>query len=199
MPFSVLEVTLFWLPVVLSTTLYGIEFAGYVALAQRLLSAPLALVGRSLSDVYQVRITGHGEAISNRMVRMTFLLIGGTLALAAPACIILWLWGPPIFVFVFGGNWSIAGEVVAILAPLAVFQLCGGIVTRLLIEIGRQELRLVAFLALLISMLITFYLGSSLQWTAITTLSVMSVNGCTIFALWIVASLLVFRTATRSD
>jgi O-antigen/teichoic acid export membrane protein len=198
MPSVALEVSLFWLPVLLCSTVYGIETAGQVALVQRLLSAPLALVGRSLSDIFQVRITGHGIAIPSRLVRATITVIAGAIALAIPVCIVMVFWGPAIFIFAFGANWALAGNVVAIMAPLMVFQLCGNIITRLLIEIGRQELRLVAFVALLISMLSTFYAGFLMQLSALTTLTIMSVCGCAIFAIWISISLVICRNYARA-
>lgn len=199
MPAATLEVVFFWLPVLLSTIVFGIELAGHVALVQRILSAPLALVGRSLADIYQVRITGHGAAMPDHMIRATFVVIGGVIALAAPVCLIFFLWGEPIFRIVFGPHWTIAGNIVGLLAPLATMQLCGNIITRLLIVTGRQELKLFAYLALIASTLTTFYLGSQLAWGPLRTLAIMSASNCLIMTAWILTSLLVCRSMAEAN
>jgi O-antigen/teichoic acid export membrane protein len=199
MPSAAIEVAFFWLPVLLSSALYGVELGGQVALVQRLLSAPLSLFGRSLSDVYQVQITGHGTAVPERIVRATVKVIGSTLGLAIPGWLILVAFGIPIFTLMFGANWGPAGKIVAILAPLVAFQLCGNVITRLLIEIGHQEVRLFAYLLLLASVLISFSLGYYFQWTIFSTLTAMSATGCAIFAAWIVASIAICRELTKNS
>lgn len=198
MPSAALEVASFWLPVLLSSALYGVELGGQVALVQRLLSAPLALLGRSLSDVYQMQITGHGTMVPERIVRATVMVIGGTLGLAVPGWLVLYAFGTPIFALVFGANWGPAGEVAVILAPLAAFQLCGNLITRLLIEIGRQEVRLIAYLILVASISINFSLAYYFQWGLFGTLTVISVASCIIIAVWIIASITICYTLNKS-
>jgi O-antigen/teichoic acid export membrane protein len=93
----------------------------------------------------------------------------------------------------FGPGWTSAGAITGILLPMAILQLSGNILTRLLIEIGRQELRLVAYLAWLVSMLASFYAGYQLQWSMFATLEITSICGCVILAVWICASFALCR------
>jgi O-antigen/teichoic acid export membrane protein len=176
----------------LATIAFGVDYGGQVALAQRILSAPLALFGKNLSDIYHVRI---GRHMTDRTMRATVLLVAATLGLAAAPCVILALWGGTIFSIVFGQGWREAGAATAILAPLMTFQLIGGVITRLLIEINRQELKLFAGLAMLISMLSSFVAGASYQWSPASTLVVMSALGCVISASWIAISVNAARSA----
>jgi O-antigen/teichoic acid export membrane protein len=193
MPSTALEVTLFWLPVLLSSSVYGADLGGQVALAQRILAALLAIVGKNLSDVFQVQITGQGSENPVQAVRSTQRLIGATIALAVPLCIACILWGPLAFTVIFGPGWTSAGAITGILLPMAILQLSGNILTRLLIEVGRQELRLVAYLAWLVSMLASFYAGYQLQWSMFATLEITSISGCVILAVWICASFALCR------
>jgi O-antigen/teichoic acid export membrane protein len=194
MPSTALEAAFFWLPVVLTSSFYGIEQAGYVALAQRLLGAPLSLIGRSFADVYHVRITGHTRAISVRMMRTTLVLIAAILALGMLVCAIFLIRGGAIMSIVFGTKWAASGQIFGLIGILTSFQMCGQMVTRLLIQVGRQELKFFAFIALLASIFGSFYVGYYLSWSLLKTLGLMVITGAFIFSIWIPSSLLFCRT-----
>jgi O-antigen/teichoic acid export membrane protein len=193
MPSTALEAAFFWLPVVLTSSFYGIEQAGYVALAQRLLGAPLSLIGRSFADVYHVRITGYTRAISIRMMRTTLILIAAILSLGILVCAIFLIWGGPIMAIVFGAKWASSGQIFGLLGIMTTFEMCGQMVTRLLIQVGRQELKFVAFVTLLSLTFASFYAGYYLSWDLLKTLGLMATMNAFIFAIWIPSSLLSCR------
>lgn len=197
MPSGVLEAALVWLPVILSSAIYGLVFAGYVALAQRVFGAALSLLARSAADVYQAHISAHGAKVTDKVIHATVLLLGAMMLISAPICALIFFWGGPLVALIFGAKWAPAGGVVAALAPMAACQLCGSILTRLLIEATRQELKLHAIVAFLACIFASFGAGYVLGWSGVSTLWVASSSSCAVFGLWFAASVLVCRMDWR--
>lgn len=193
MPSAVLEVVVFWLPVFLTTVYFSLADAGQVALIQRVLAAPLALIGKNLADVYQVGIIRANGAVSAGIVLITGAIVAVILAAAALATVVLFWWGPGLFAVVFGRSWEAAGVLAPWLLPLAAFQLSGAIVTRLLIEARRQELKLYAYLALLAGTVAAFHGAELWQLSLTETIAALSLIGCTIYLVWLGSSLLICR------
>ena len=83
----------------------------FFVIAKKVTGLPAVLIGNSVADVFYPRIT---EAI-NRDENITSFLITSTSYLAAAAVIpfgILCLFGPSLISFVFGQEWSTAGQYV---------------------------------------------------------------------------------------
>jgi len=102
-------------PQLLFAAFYGAEVAGWFALGQRVIAAPLNIVVDSVSQVY------FGEAArlpkdDPQAMRRLFLKLTGRLALigALPVAVICAL-APWVFTFVFGPGWETAGRYVQIL------------------------------------------------------------------------------------
>jgi O-antigen/teichoic acid export membrane protein len=97
------------IPVLLIAAQFGPARAGFFELSRRVLSIPIQILSKSVGDVFYPRIT---EAIHARE-NSTKLLLRATFALCAAGCIpftFIILFGPQVFRFVFGGEWSLAGE-----------------------------------------------------------------------------------------
>ncbi|QAA76349.1 MAG: lipopolysaccharide biosynthesis protein [Candidatus Bipolaricaulis sibiricus] len=102
-------------PQVLFAAFYGAEVAGWFALGQRVIAAPLNLVGDSVAQVY------FGEAArlprdDTKAMRRLFLKLTGRLALTGglPVAVICAL-APWLFTIFFGPEWETAGRYVQIL------------------------------------------------------------------------------------
>lgn len=97
------------MPVILLTTFFGPASAGFYTIGRTVLNLPTRLIGKAVGDVFYPRIT---EAV-NKKEDATNLLKKATLSLAGVGLIpfgIIILFGPLLFSFVFGHEWSIAGE-----------------------------------------------------------------------------------------
>ncbi len=109
------------LPLLLLSVVFGAGVAGYYALAQRVMAAPLSLVASAVGDVYRQkaaeRFAREGECRDLFRATLTRLLLFAFL----PALPVL-LFGPSLFAFVFGDGWRSAGEVAALLSVLVFFQ-----------------------------------------------------------------------------
>jgi len=89
---------------------------GSYSFAFRLVTAPAALIGSSIYQVFYQRATKalqDGQDIQPMVLRIyrNLFMIG------LPIFAVLFFWGPPIFAFVFGEEWTMAGEIASIIAP----------------------------------------------------------------------------------
>jgi len=104
------------LPVMLISSRFGTEIAGYYALANRIMGAPVGLLGGAIRDVFkraaneELRTLGHCRPIYRRTF---FMLLGLSLAMVAvvvPFAEALFSWG-------FGAQWAVAGTMTVWLLP----------------------------------------------------------------------------------
>ena len=85
----------------------GDAAAGFWALALRYLKAPATLLGGALSQaLYPQLLQARSAAEARYLVRRTMLALA---LLAAPLAAVLLLWGPDLFTWIFGTQWSGAG------------------------------------------------------------------------------------------
>ena len=117
---SLLSAAAIELPVLLITSLFGNEELGHYGLAFRVLMAPVTLIGTSVGHVFFQKFA---RRKSDGLPLAQFLLqIWGILALIAILPFgALFLFGQPVFSFVFGAEWSLSGIVASVMAPMLFF------------------------------------------------------------------------------
>lgn len=103
---------------------FGPVMAGYYALARTVLILPVSLIGKAVGDVFYKTTstlyqTGQKSQIWSRLVAATMALA----ALGIVPLVIIWLWGPVLFQFVFGQQWREAGELAGIISVWLFFVL----------------------------------------------------------------------------
>lgn len=97
------------LPVLMLASFIGPAAAGFYALSKVVIGMPISILSKSVGDVFYPRIS---DAANNQEdIYRLILKSTGLLALAGfiPFCI-LFLYGEWLFDFVFGAEWSTAGE-----------------------------------------------------------------------------------------
>lgn len=97
------------LPVVLLASLFGPASAGFYTLSKTVMGVPSALIGKAIGDVFYPRIT---EAAHNKE-NLFNLIRKATIMLAVAGFIpffIIAVFGIELFRFIFGTEWSEAGE-----------------------------------------------------------------------------------------
>jgi len=96
------------LPVLLLTKYYGLAVAGAYAFGVSILQAPMNLILTALRQVLfqkACEFQHQGRSISSLYVRTVLILF----AMAIIPTLILIIWAPQIFSFVFGAKWYLAG------------------------------------------------------------------------------------------
>lgn len=111
------------LPVLLLTHFYGIAIAGAYAFGMRLLNVPMGFVLRALRQVLFQKAgeTQHqGGSLTPLYVKTTF----GLFALAFFPALVLFIWAPQLFTWIFGSQWHTAGELAGWLVLWMMFAFC---------------------------------------------------------------------------
>lgn len=110
MPQSIIRAASMGLPVIMLTMLFGTGFAGQYSLILLLLSAPVALLGDSIGEVFYPKIT---RAINDRTGKSFTLIIKASLVLfiigVAPFGFVV-IFGDVFFPWFFGEKWKLAGQ-----------------------------------------------------------------------------------------
>ncbi len=111
------------LPVFLLTYYFGLAVAGAYAFGVRILSVPMSFVLRALRQVLFQK-AGETHHQGRPLAPLYFKITGGLLAMACLPGLILAIWAPDLFSFVFGGKWVAAGEYARSLILWLAFAFC---------------------------------------------------------------------------
>jgi O-antigen/teichoic acid export membrane protein len=108
------------LPYVLINKFYTTEELGYIDLAKMVLSIPLAFISVTISQVLfqQVSSNSNNQVSILGEIKKIFILI---LIISFIEILIIQLWSPLLFGFIFGSNYSVSGEYSKILVFSFVF------------------------------------------------------------------------------
>lgn len=131
-------------PPLLIGAFYGPQVLGWFALCQRLLVAPIALIGQAISQVYlgeapqlaRSRADGLRQLYIGTAKRLLLLGMGPT--------VVLILAGPWLFSVIFGSVWRESGVYVQILSAAFLVQFVVSPLIQTLNILERQDLQLIA-------------------------------------------------------
>lgn len=108
-PQVLLNATTHSIPVLLLANLFGIASAGFYTLGRTVMSIPVTLLGKSVGDVFYPKITSianNKHAITKTIERaVAVLFLIGIFPFG-----IVFFFGPELFSYVFGSEWTIAGD-----------------------------------------------------------------------------------------
>lgn len=111
------------LPILLLTHFYGIAVAGSYAFGIRLLSVPIGFVLNALRQVlFQKAAEAHNEG--DRLMPLYVKVTSGLFALALFPSLVIFVWAPQLFAWVFGSQWQMAGELARSLVLWLMFMFC---------------------------------------------------------------------------
>ncbi len=129
------------LPVVIVAARFGAETAGLLAMALRILGAPIGLLGKAVLDVFKRRAAQsfreRGECRAEYL--QTFQVLGlGSLAF----CIGMYFLGETAFVLLLGQEWKQAGTIALWLTPLFVLRFMASPLSYMVYIAGKQHVDL---------------------------------------------------------
>jgi lipopolysaccharide exporter len=175
---------------------YGASSGGYFSLVQRVLAVPLVLISASVADAFQARLAFYMRtepASVKEIFRKTGLglLWVGLLPTAGVA-----LFGEPAFRFVFGGSWTSAGKMAAIIAPFFLAQFIVSPLSRLVFVLGGQRWKL-SYDVLALSGVIGVFLFS--KWQNLPLMQVIKLLSAVGTFTFIIYYMVLARIVTRFD
>jgi O-antigen/teichoic acid export membrane protein len=162
LPSSLLNAMVGQLPLFLIGFKHGVLAAGLFALTQRVLGVPISLLAASVLEVFKRQSVHDFQTIGNcrQAYRYTFKAL---LLLGLGPSLVLFLFSPQLFGWVFGPVWRPAGELARILAPLYFLNFIASPLSYVFFVAGKQKIELLWQVALFLMTLGVFLVPASLQ------------------------------------
>ena len=162
LPSSLLNTLVGQLPLFMIGIHHGALAAGLFALTQRVLAAPTALIATSILEVFKRQAVNEFESAGNCLAvyRSTFKAL---VLLAFPPTLVLLLFSPALFGWLFGEDWRPAGDLARILAPLCFLNFVASPLSYVFFVAGKQKMELCWQVALFLCTLLVFVAPLSLH------------------------------------
>jgi O-antigen/teichoic acid export membrane protein len=166
------------LPPLLTATVFGAAASGLFGLAQRIVGLPIRFVGIAASQVYIAELAALGRE-PQEVLRKLFaetvrrLLVAGLIYLG-----VVVLFGPWLFMTVFGSEWSDSGHLARLLAPMYLAMFINRPIRYTVQFYERQDLGLYVSITSLAVVLVAFLLAHLNLADLWLTVLLMSVGLC---------------------
>jgi len=162
LPSNLLNALCAQMPLFLIGMRHGAVAAGLYALTQRVLAAPVSLLASSVLEVFKREsvheFQTHGHC--SHAYRYTFKALS---MLGAGPALVLLLFSPALFAWVFGASWRPAGELAQILAPLCFLNFIASPLSYVFFVAGKQQIDLIWQVTLFATTLCAFLMPGTLQ------------------------------------
>ena len=156
---------------ILIAKFFTTSILGQYSLAWKMVVTPASLVGNSLSQVFFQKLASANKSDLNRLI-VKFIIKASLIAL--PMYLIVYLFAPEIFIFVFGEKWELAGKIASVLSPWLFLNFISSPLSSVYIIINRQEIMLVISIFYMIVPLSILYVFQDYDF--IKTIQVMSLG-----------------------
>ncbi len=162
LPSNLLNILVGQLPLFMIGAKYGALAAGLYALTQRVLSAPVALLASSVLEVFKRQSVLDFQTLGN--CRDAYLYTFRALfLLGLGPSLVLFLWSPQLFAWIFGEQWRPAGELARILAPLYFLNFIASPLSYVFFVAGQQKMDLLWQVALFVMTVSVFSTSGTLH------------------------------------
>ncbi|WP_245302897.1 lipopolysaccharide biosynthesis protein [Symbiobacterium terraclitae] len=121
---------------------YGTQVAGWYALGQRMVDAPMMLVGQAVSQVYAAEVARLAREEPGSIRPLFKQLAWRLLLVGTPPILFLGAFGPQLFSFVFGPEWREAGMYTQVLVVMMLAKFVVVPLSYTLDALERQDLQL---------------------------------------------------------
>ena len=122
LPATFIDVFSAQLPILLIASLYSKSLSGSYFFAWRILAIPIAIIGSAYAQTFYQKFVSYVQKqdfhFARLFLRKSWLLLG--ILITIPA-VVLFFWGEPLFVFIFGNEWSESGKISSILILYVMF------------------------------------------------------------------------------
>ena len=158
-PSGILETTSAQLHVFMLSTIFGTAVTGSVGLYQKSVSVPVRTLGNAIRQVFRqraaVELNRKGECLElfNRTV-------GVLVAIALPIALLMYVFAPTVFPWIFGDEWIEAGQFARVLAPMFFCSFVASPVSSLILIGERQKYDLFLQILLLVLTVSALLIGS---------------------------------------
>lgn len=146
------------IPILILSAFFGAAAAGFFVLSSKMLNKPTEMIGKSVADVFYSHIANAAKAhkeITPLIIKTTM----GLFTIGLPFCIIVVIFGPAIFSFVFGQEWYVAGEYARWVSVWMLFVLVNKPSVRALPVISKQKVFLILTIIARVIAIASMFIG----------------------------------------
>ena len=185
LPSSLLNTASLQLPVYLFTVFFSNTIVGLYALSQRVLSAPMNIVGAAIGQVYFQKAAEY-RGDRTKIKKLTWELYKRLLWLGIFPITILMFEGDMLFAWIFGKEWMIAGQYAQSLSIWFLFVFISSPLSNLFFVQEKQKQGLVLQVIIFTSRAAVLLLCMLQHYSAATTVLLFGITGAVLFFLFIV-------------
>ncbi|WP_118951403.1 lipopolysaccharide biosynthesis protein [Taibaiella helva] len=168
------------LPVYIFATFFSNTIVGFYAMSQRVLNAPMALVGAAIGQVYfQKAAAAKGD--QQQIKQLTWALYRHLLLLGVFPIAALLFWGDKLFAWFFGSGWIVAGQYAQSLSLWFLFVFISSPLSNLFFVQGKQKQGLLLQIIIFSSRALVMLLCLWLRYDAAVTVMWFGAVGALIF------------------
>lgn len=164
------------LPIIFITAIFGAGITGLYGLANSIINLPMNLIGNSVSQVFYSEAANIGKSNPKEIKRLSIKLIKKLAIIGLIPLIILLLFGPWLFSFVFGAQWYEAGIYARILSVMVYFHFIILPMGRILEVFEHQREGLIFNSIRLIIILSIFFCVNLFNFTSYQTIAIYSLS-----------------------
>lgn len=146
------------LPIFLFSTYFGMSIVGFYSFATRIVFAPLGILSNASTKVYSQKVSelyNNGEDAFSFTIRFLKSLVK---KIILPLLLVA-IFAPYIFAFVFGEEWREAGVYTQILFPWIALNLLGGTIAFIPSLVNRQKKAFVVSILQIVSLFVAIMIG----------------------------------------
>jgi O-antigen/teichoic acid export membrane protein len=174
------------MPPVLFAVLFSPAAAGIYALAHRVLSLPMSLVGQAIGNVFLAKAA---DASREGNLAVLVARVHEKLAqIAMPPALVIAIIAPELFVWVFGSEWHEAGVFARLMAPMLYFQFILSPISTLFCVLEKEDQGMVLQGIMVIARCLSLVIGAGFGDLRLSVLlfSLVSAASYLSFLAWIV-------------
>lgn len=163
LPTALLDTITLQLPILLITAWFSSEMAGQFSMAWKILAIPSSLIGAAVGQVFLQKFssTWPNALAAKKLLYKTWFIFAAT---GLIPLILIILYGQDIFIFVLGKEWSEAGKIASVIAPMLYAILISSPTSGTFLVLGLQKYSLYFGLSFLIyrtaAIFYGYYIGS---------------------------------------
>lgn len=159
MPSSFLNALCLGLSLPLLIRQYGVSNGGYYSLVWKAITVPSVLITAAVADTFHSHLAVCARETPSEITKLFRKTSAALFGVGLVPAAILWFFGPALFAFVFGEKWKLSGTMAAMVAPWYLAQFVVSPLSRVVVVLSGQELKLLWDLLCLAALLSVFYLA----------------------------------------
>lgn len=145
-------------PILITATIFSKEATGQFSLAMLAVAIPTGLVSNAVANAFYAEIASIGKRDPSKIKKLTINVQKKLFLIGIPLTIFVMLIAKPIFILIFGKEWSDAGQYAGILAPFILLQFTSKPLIQVLNILGSQLIFLIINIIRILGLAIIFYM-----------------------------------------